>query len=222
MKDFGSEGHKKHYEDLVKDLKTKDIAALAAPLDLPMSDAGEAEISFLGTTYLISNKGVQRSDRKKFPIVTGSALIHYLLKSSSCRPAGKFMALDELAGPLFKGSSFSRSALESPIVKRFWGRLPELLSIAASIGGREGGTSGLGSVSLIFDLLPNMLLQLIFYDQDDEFPARTTLLIDANATKLIDFEALAFLVAVFVQFLTSTGANKGLTFPTNSVLCILP
>ena len=205
--DFGYEGHIKHYEDLVKILKTEDIAALADPLDLPMSDAGEVEIPFLGTTYLISNKGVQISDRKKFPIVTGSALIHYLLKSSSSRPAGNFVALDELAGSLFKGSSFSRSALESPIVKRFQGRLPELLSIAASIGGRKGGISGLGSVSLVFNLLPNILLQLIFYDQDDEFPARATLLLDANAIQLIDFEALAFLVAIFVQFLTSTCQN---------------
>jgi hypothetical protein len=50
--------------------------------------------------------------------------------------------------------------------------------------------------------LPHILLQLVFYDQDDEFPARTTLLFDRNATQLIDFEALAVLVTVFVQSLT--------------------
>ena len=61
----------------------------------------------------------------------------------------------------------------------------------------------MGSISLIFDLLPNLLLQLIFYYQDDEFPARVTLLVDANPTEFIDFEALAFLLSIFVQYLTN-------------------
>jgi hypothetical protein len=57
-------------------------------------------------------------------------------------------------------------------------------------------------VSLIFDLLPHVLLQIIFYDWDDEFPARATLLYDLNATQMIDFEVLAVLVTEFVQSLT--------------------
>ena len=76
--------------------------------------------------------------------------------------------------------------------------------MAESIGGVQGGICGIGSVSLIFAVLPNILLQLVFYDKDNEFPARATLLLDANATKLIDFEALAVLVTIFVRFLTET------------------
>ena len=61
--------------------------------------------------------------------------------------------------------------------------------------------AGLGSVSLIFNLLPHIPMQLIFYDRDDEFPARATLLFDLNATQLIDFEVLAVVVTLFVQSL---------------------
>ena len=46
------------------------------------------------------------------------------------------------------------------------------------MGGRLAGEAGRGSVSLVFDLLPNIPLQVIFYDRDDEFPARVTLLYD--------------------------------------------
>ena len=77
-----------------------------------------------------------------------------------------------------------------------------MLAAAASVGGRQGGEAGLGSVSLIFDLLPHLPLQLIFYDRDDEFPARATLLFDYNATQIVEFEVLAVLVTVFVQYLT--------------------
>ena len=207
METSGFGGHRKIHEDLLKRLASADIATLAEHLNLPLNNTGEAEIPFLGQTYLISDKGVRRSDQRSFPETTGSALIHYLLTDSSSRPVGKFVTLAELAGPLFKQSSYSKSALESPLIKRFQGRVPELLSMAESIGAFQGGISGLGSVSVIFDILPNILLQLIFYDKDDEFPARATLLLDANATQLIDFEALAVLVTIFVQFLTETEAD---------------
>jgi hypothetical protein len=204
MDTSGFGGHRKIYADLLKRLASADIAGLAEHLNLPVNNTGEAEIPFLGQTYLISNKGVRRSDRRSFPETTGSVLIHYLLAGSSSCPAGKFVPLAELAGPLLNQSSYSQSALEVPLIMRFQGCIPEFLSIAKSIGGRQGGISGLGSVSVIFEALPNIFMQLIFYDKDDEFPARATLLLDANATQLIDFEALAVLVTIFVRFLTET------------------
>ena len=198
------DGYSKIYEDLIERLQSADIATSAKHLGLSLSDAGEAEVPFMGTTYLVSNAGVRRTDGKRVPDTTGSALIHYVLRGSRSRPAGKFATFAQLAGPLFRQGSYSGSALEQPIIKRFQGRVPELLSAAASVGGRQAGEAGLGSVSLIFDLLPHILLQLIFYDRDDEFPARATLLFDLNATQLIDFEALAVLVTMFVQSLTKS------------------
>lgn len=197
-------GHRWIYENLIERLQNTDITTSAKHLDLALNDAGEARIPFLGVTYLISNEGVRRSDGKGFKDAIGSVLIHYILKGSSSRPAEKFVTFSELAGPLFKQGSYSSSALERPIIKRFQGRVPELFEVAASYGGRKGGEAGLGSVSLIFDLLPHILLQLIFYDRDDEFPARATLLFDRNSTQFIDFEVLAVLVTIFVQTLTKS------------------
>jgi len=195
-------GHRWIYENLIERLATADIATSAENLGLAANDLGEAVVPFLGKIYLVSNKGVRRSDGKGFQDATGSVLIHYILKGSRCRPAGKFVTFAELAGPLFKHGSYSSSALERPIIKRFQGRIPELFLAAASYGGRQAGEAGLGAVSLIFDLLPQIPLQLIFYDREDEFPARSNLLYDLNATQLIDFEVLAALVTVFVKSLT--------------------
>ena len=195
-------GHRWIYGNLIEQLRNTDIATSAKHLDLTLNDAGEAKIPFLGATFLISNEGVRRPDGKGVKDVIGSILIHYILKGSSSRAAGNFINFAELAGPLFKQSSYSSSALERPIIKRFQGRVPELFEVAALYGGHKGGEAGLGSVSLIFDLLPHILLQLIFYDRDDEFPARATLLFDSNSTQFIDFEVLAVLVTIFVQALT--------------------
>ena len=102
MDTSGFGGHRKIYADLLKRLTSADIARLAEHLNLPINNTGEAEIPFLSQTYLISNKGVRRSDLRSFPEATGSVLIHYLLAGSSSRPAGKFVPLAEL-GPEFRG-----------------------------------------------------------------------------------------------------------------------
>ena len=205
-------GHKRIFEYLLTRLATADIVTSAERLSLPLNDAGEAEVSFLCDTYLLSNDGVRRSDGQRVSYETGSALIHYILIASCSRPAGQFVTFAELAGPLFKQGSYSRSALELPITKRFQGCVPELLSTAAAVGGRQGGVSGSGSISLVFDLLPHILMQLVFYDRDDEFPARATLLFDHNATQLIDFEALAVLVTVFEESLTGMNCEENQSF----------
>jgi hypothetical protein len=205
---FAMGGYRKIYEDLIERLQYADIATSARRLGLSLNDAGEASVPFMGATYLVSIFSVRRADGKRIPNTTASALIHYILQGSRSRPAGQFVTFTELVGPLFKQGSYSRSALEQPIIKRFRGRVSELLAVAESVGGRQGGEAGLGSVSLIFDLLPHILLQLVFYDQDDEFPARSTLLFDRNATQLIDFEALAVLVTVFVRSLTRMNCEE--------------
>ncbi len=195
-------GHQWIYQDLLRRLQNADIATSARHLDLKMSAGAEAEIPFLGRTYLLSKKGVRRSDGKDFSEATASALIHYILRGSRGRPGGQFVTFAQLAGPLFKQGSYAQSAFELPIKKRFEADVPGLLAAVAALGGHQGGVAGLGAVSLIIDLLPHIPLQLIFYDRDHEFPARTTLLFDLNATQLIDFESLAVLATVFVRTLT--------------------
>ena len=199
-------GHQWIYQDLLKRLQNADIAASARHLDLRMNAGAEAEIPFLGRIFLISKEGVRRSDGKRFLEATGSALIHYVLKGSRSRPRGQFATFAQLAGPLFKQASYAQGAFELPITKRFQADVPGLLAAAAAMGGHQGGVAGLGAVSLMIDLLPHIPLQLIFYDRDNEFPARTTLLFDLNATQLIDFESLAVLATLFVRTLTASWA----------------
>ncbi|MDA8137204.1 MAG: DUF3786 domain-containing protein [Desulfobacteraceae bacterium] len=195
-------GYNQIYKDLLARLKTADLPASARNLGLALNDAGEVIVQTLGAVFLASNDGVRRSDGRRFSDNLGSVIIHYLLNASGSRPAGKFVTFAELAGPLFKASSYSGSALELPIIKCFAGRVSELLQTAADLGGRRGGEAGLGALSLIFEPLPHIFLQLIFYDRDEEFPARATLLFDVNATQFVEFEVLAVLVTEFVRSLT--------------------
>jgi hypothetical protein len=193
-------GYRRIYQDLLRELAVADLDWSARRLGLHQNRFGEIEIPCLGKIYLISNTSIGRPEGVSCPAPLGSVLIHYVLKGNPGEPANQFVKLEALAGPVFK-NNYSQGALEFPLIKRFKGRVPELLAVADSLGGRQGGESGLGSVSLVFNLLPKIPVQLIFYDQDAEFPARVTLLYDRNATFFIEFEYLAVLATHFVQAL---------------------
>lgn len=204
-----SGGTHRIYQDLLQDLGKADLALSALHLGLPWQAEGEIEVVCLGKPYRVSKSGIRPMDGRPFPEPIGSILAHYVIKASGHEPAGRFVTFAELAGPVFKQGSYSRDALEFPLIKRYKGRVPELLAAAASLGGRIGGESGLGSLSLIFELLPKIPAQLVFYDQDEEFPARATLLYDQNATRFIEFEFLAVLATYFVQALLSRHVPSG-------------
>ncbi|MBI9077000.1 MAG: DUF3786 domain-containing protein [Desulfatibacillum sp.] len=199
-------GYQQIYDDLLEQLRHADINASAQNLGLALNASGEIIVPFLGATYLLSTTGVRREDGKGFHNVTGSGLIHYVINASATRPVGRFVTFAELAGPLFGQGSFSRDALERPIVRRFQGRVPELMDRAAALGGRPGGEGGMGSVSLIIDLLPHMPMQLVFYDRDQDYPARAILLFDPNAARMVEFEVMAVLSTQFVRKLTAPQA----------------
>jgi hypothetical protein len=192
-------GYKRIYQDLLKDLSKADISSSAEKLGLVRNKTNEIEIPFMGQKFLVSNNGVKRADGKRFIESIGSVLIHYIMKACDEKAGGQFVTFAALAGPGFSEGSYSSSALENPLIKRFQGKVPELLSAAKGAGGRPGGDAGLGGISLIFDLLPHIPIQLVFYDRDDEFSARVILLFDSNATSFLEFEFLAVLATIFVR-----------------------
>ncbi|WP_028314053.1 DUF3786 domain-containing protein [Desulfatibacillum aliphaticivorans] len=196
-------GFQRIYQDLLEEMKTVNVRAAAQNLGLPYTEEEGVEVPFLGRTFLISNRGAASKDGEMVREIMASVLFHYIMCGSAARPAGRFVTLSELAGPLFKQSSYSGSALERPIARRFAGKSDELLSVAESLGGRREGEAGLGGISLVFETLPHILMQIVFYDQDKEFPAKATLLFDANATKLMDFESLAVLATIFIRDLVN-------------------
>ena len=192
-------GYRKIYQDLTQRLATADIAAGARNLGLALNSSGEVEVSFLNQNYGVSKKGVTRLDGGKVLDTLGSVIIQYILNGSRSEAAWRFVTLSELAGPLFTEGAYSHDALELPLIKRFKGKMPELMAAAESLGGWPGGGAGLGGISLIFELLPKIPVQLIFYDSDDEFSARASLLLDQNATDFLEFEFMAVLVTIFVR-----------------------
>jgi hypothetical protein len=72
---------------------------------------------------------------------------------------------------------------------------------ARKLGGRLEGQAGAGGISLVFDVLSKIPLQLVFYDSDAEFPAEVNFLLDITATNFLEYEYLAVMLTAFVKAL---------------------
>ncbi len=192
-------GYENIYRDLLDDLKSVDLAQAAKVLDLSYNPAGQLEVVFMGTTYLVENGGIHRQDGIAAATAHGSVLAGYILKQGRGEPAGNFVSFDSITGLVPARSSYSSSSLEARLAK--YGQMDQVRFHEAIVksGGRPGGEVGLGGKSWIIQLLPKIPVQLVFYRGDAEFPAAARLLIDQAAVNFLEFEFLAVLATIFVE-----------------------
>ena len=192
-------GYEKIYRDLLDELKTVDLAQAAKILNLSYNPAGQVEVVFMGTTYLIESNGIHRQDGKAAATVHGSVLAGYILKQGRGEMAGNFVSFDSITEMVPAHSSYTRTSLEGRLAK--YAQLDPIRFHEAVVksGGRSGGEVGIGGKSWIIQLLPKISVQLVFYMGDAEFPSAARLLIDPAAVNFLEFEFLAVLATIFVE-----------------------
>ena len=84
---------------------------------------------------------------------------------------------------------FTSNAIQ-PIEKEFSGKLSTLHEKCLRLGGTEEVTEGY-DLAMRFFALPRIPVYLYFNDVDDEFPAKCSILFQANAKHYLDMECLA-------------------------------
>jgi hypothetical protein len=193
----------------MKRLATALLADVAVRLNLRQSHGGEIEVPMLGHFYLAGANGVRSMDGRPVSILTAAVIAGYLLRGGWGETTGRFVALRALTGTATGHDSFQASALATPLVKRFTGRLDALVRAVERLGGRRDGQAGGGGLSLVFEVLPKLPLQVIWYDQDREFPAEVTFLLDLTAPNFLDYEYLAVMLTICVRELLATDRPDG-------------
>lgn len=83
-------------------------------------------------------------------------------------------------------------AMYRPFEQRFSGRLGRLRQICERLGGKPIPK---GDLCFEFEPFPGIGLQVMFYDQDEEFPAKVTALVDSHITDFLHFETTGCLVS---------------------------
>lgn len=200
-------GYEQIYESLVPKLRDCDFLEASARLGLTLQPDGVLSTSFLGREYEINFCGVNPKDRKPVDVNTRSILAYYTLSKGNCEPAFSYVPIHYFAAPgLVFGSNIQW--MTDQLGKKFGGNYATFSETLRRLGGVFNGKQESGGYSWFLKALPKIPLQILYYDEDEEFPCEVQILFDKNASRFMEFECLAFLEGCLVRAMIMTTQTK--------------
>ena len=198
-----SSGYEQIYESLISKLSICDFLEVAERLGLSLQPDGDLSVNFLGREYEINSRGVNPTDSKPVNVNNRSVLAYYTLSKGMGEPSFSYVPISYLAGT---GITFSTNVewVTDPLGNTFSGNYVTFSETMCKLGGIFNGKLKSGGLSWLLKALPKILLQIIYYEGDDEFLCEVKILFDKNASVFLEFECLAFLEGCLVRAMIMT------------------
>jgi hypothetical protein len=162
-------------------------------------------LALLGSPYRLTADDVTALEGEPPTVWVKILLLIYATRARGAAPARQWAAYRELPNTASKARTFEENA--GRLAEAFAGRREELDAVVRSLGG-ERDTFGSADRVYRFRALPRVDLLLLFWDREEEFPARASLLVDRDVLSYLDQEALVFLAEVFVARCLGESADQ--------------
>jgi len=148
-------------------------------------------LPLLGAEYTIDwpELSIAFPDGSRCPEELEILILDYLARSDGSPPAGAWIGFQELPDGAFYRSAFQGYSGDRLV--RDLGADGDLFRRAAAASG--GAPVPMGDAAFAFRALPNVLLAVVWWDGDDEFPANATVLFDRIAGVYLPTDGLAIL-----------------------------
>lgn len=195
------------YKNYLAQIAGIDISSRAARLGIRVKE-GEALIPLFGKTFRVSPLGVFDPTGKGPDHAVRVVLCKYLLLCPEAEPNGEdWVSFKDFrdAAPFVSG--FINNT-EKALVKQFAGRLDLLKEACQILGGHRADLEVSYQLALRFEALPKIPILFLFNDEDDEFPAQSTLLFQKKAADHLDMECLAILGWFLTDALNQTAGSS--------------
>lgn len=163
-----------------------------------LANGGSFRVPFLNRVYQVSYPSFEFEDlsgtEQEIPIQEQILILHYMSAASPRTLSGNWVSYREIPGASFYFSAFVKRAID-PLRRVFGPNVAALAEVAKQLNGTpiEPGDAGFE-----FDVLPNVPLQLILYEGDDEFPAEANILFDQAVGVILSPEDIAWLAGMLV------------------------
>ena len=177
------------YRRYLEQIAGIDLIARADTLGAGVSDDALL-IPFYGSPHGVSKAGVLNAAGQKATFAVSVLLCCYVLQCPEKEPDfGEWVTYREFkdAGPL---TGYFTTNTNKIIETTFAGRIDMLKSACREMGGSAIDAPAF-DVAFMFEMLPRVPVFFRFNDQDDMFPAQTSILFRQSAEKHIDMECLA-------------------------------
>lgn len=127
--------------------------------------------------------------------------IYHLLHYTKDQPllSNIWVPNTELDGAATRSRAVQDPLLD-PFARRFTGKTEDLETACRKLGGQKLSR---GDVSYQFEAFPQIQLQLMFWDADEDFPAQTQVLVDRRITDFVHFETVGCIISDLLEKLES-------------------
>ena len=183
------------------ELNRKDPVMLARTAGVELSsraDGRELIVNYLGGNYLVeisSKTDIRRQDSaEEVPLPDKILIAHYLLGASGKRPHGKLITFRQVPDGQFYFDAFQKRARD-PFVS-FFGANGRLFRKCAETMGAKPVENG--DFGMEFRVFPQICVQLVLWQGDDEFPPESSVLFEDNIQYDLEVEDVAVLSGMLV------------------------
>lgn len=200
-------GEENIYLDLLQQLKNVNLKKRAASKDLAIQPNGEVLIESFARSYLVGQDGVTVTDGKSISSKQKLAVASYILSKSTGPPAFDFIPFSHLGGFNIGREQHFNKSVKQPILSKFSDDYELFAQAAVKIGGVEKDSGTPNKHVWLFHAFSNLLIQIIFYERDEEFPADLQILFDSKALDFIGLKCLGFLPGYFTRTLIDAASG---------------
>jgi hypothetical protein len=167
--------------------------------------SGRFELPFLAGKAIVTWPGLEPSLEAGPPLPPHIAalLVHYIGRATDVSPSGRWIAFAELPDGSVYAQAFHGYTADALV--RHLAENPDALSRAAELLGGEP-LPGMADRAWWFAALPKVPVALLWWDADDEFPARADLLFDSTASSHLPTDGCAVLGSWLTQALIRAAA----------------
>ncbi|HTG02057.1 MAG TPA: DUF3786 domain-containing protein [Nitrospirota bacterium] len=194
-------GYDSIYLGLIPRLSECNFQEAAERLGLAHVDGG-IQARFLDREYRITTAGAEPLDGKPVNVNNRSVLLYYVLSRGRGDTDNSYVLFESIPS-VISGLNEQSRLMNAPLEQYFGNDYAKFCEAAIKLGGMEE-ESRAGKHLWKFIVLPRIPLKILYYEEDDEFPASIQIMLDTSAPRFLEFECLAFMVGCFVRALIKT------------------
>ena len=192
--------YEKTYQDYLTQIAKLDLKAMNHKLKIKL-EGDEVVVPLFGKPHKVSQRGMTDPSGKQPSLDISVIIFKYLLMCPDASPEEReWVSYRDFkdSGPL---TTFFANDVERAIVDFFSGKMSDLEKASKTLGGYPPQIEVTYDLFIQFDALPQVPMLLLFNDEDDEFPAKCSVLFQRRAEKYLDPESLSMLGRLFFIYL---------------------
>ncbi len=178
--------------------------------DLTVLENGTCRLRllFFGTPYLVCvNDGVEvirEGKNREVPLPEKILICHYLERARGRPSSDQLITFREIPDGHFYFDAFQRRARD-PFLSTFGREAALFRACAEALGGTPVDN---GDVGMAFRVLPNITIQIVLWEGDEELSPEATILFDASIEQGLPAEDIAVLSGMLVYRLMGIARTR--------------